>query len=65
MAVRLHATGCSLRETKEIHRMFGVERSHQVISQCVHRVADIVGDPPTTQPSRVAIDETAIKINGE
>ncbi|WP_079978672.1 IS6 family transposase [Halolamina sediminis] len=64
-AVRLHATGCSLRETKEILRLFGVERSHQAICQWVHRVADSVGDPPTAQPSRVAVDETAIKINGE
>jgi putative transposase len=61
----LHATGCSLRETKEILRMFGVKRSHQAICQWVHRVADSVGDPPTAQPSRVAVDETAIKINGE
>ncbi|WP_254280630.1 IS6 family transposase [Haloarcula marina] len=64
-AVRLHATGCSLRETKEILRLFGVERSHQAIFQWVHRVSDSVGDPPTAKPSRVAVDETAIKINGE
>jgi putative transposase len=32
-AVRLHATGCSLRETKEILRLFGVNRSHQAIFQ--------------------------------
>jgi putative transposase len=64
-AVRLHATGCSLRETQEILRLFGVERSHQAISQWVHRVADSSSDPPTAKPSRVAVDETAIKINGE
>ncbi len=32
-AVRLHATVCSLRETQEILRLFGVERSHQAIWQ--------------------------------
>ena len=64
-AVRLHATGCSLRETQEILRLFGVERSHQAIFQWVHRVADRSSDPPTAKPSRVAVDETAIKINGE
>ena len=64
-AVRLHATGCSLRETKEILRLFGVKRSHQAIFQWVHRLSDSVGDPPTAKPSRVAVDETAIKINGE
>jgi putative transposase len=31
----------------------------------VHRIADSVPDPPTAQPSRVAVDETAVKINGE
>ena len=45
-AVRLHATGCSLRETQEILRLFGVERSHQAIWQWVHQVADSVPDPP-------------------
>ena len=28
-AVQHHATGCSLRETKAILRLFGVQRSHQ------------------------------------
>ncbi len=50
-AVRLHATGCSLRETQAILRLIGVERSHQA--------------PPMAKPSRVAVDETAVKINGE
>ncbi len=36
VAVRLHATGCSLRETQEILRLFGVQRSHQAIFQWVH-----------------------------
>ena len=64
-AVRLHATGCSLRETQGILRLFGVERSHQAIFQWVHRISDSVSDPPRAKPSRVAVDETAIKINGE
>ncbi|GAA0197190.1 hypothetical protein GCM10009000_008480 [Halobacterium noricense] len=32
-AVRLHAIGCSLRETKAILSLFGVERTHQAIFQ--------------------------------
>mgnify|MGYP002760782390 CR=1 FL=1 len=64
-AVRLHATGCSLRETQAILRLFGVERSHQAIWQWVHQVADSVPDPPEAKPKRVAVDETAVKINGE
>jgi len=64
-AVRLHATGCSLREITTILAELGVERSHQAVWQWVHRLSDSVPDPPTAQPSRVAVDETAVKINGE
>jgi len=31
----------------------------------VHRLADIRYDPPEAQPTRVAVDGTAVKINGE
>ncbi|ADQ68948.1 IS6-like element ISHbo1 family transposase [Halogeometricum borinquense] len=64
-AVQLHATGCSLRETKEILRILGVERSHQAVWQWVHRLADSGHNPPEATPKRVAVDETAVKINGE
>ena len=64
-AVQLHATGCSLRETKEILRLLGVERSHQAVWQWVHRLADSGHNPPEAKPKRVAVDETAVKINGE
>ncbi|WP_433633528.1 IS6 family transposase [Halomicrococcus sp. NG-SE-24] len=63
--VRLHAAGCSLRETREILALFGIERSHQAIFHWVHRVADSVSDPPSASPTRVAVDETAVKVNGE
>jgi len=65
VAVRLHATGCSLRKTQAILRVFGVQRSHQVIFQWAHRVADSVPDPPEAKPKRVVVDETAVKINGD
>ena len=64
-AVRLHATGCSLRETEAILHLLDVQRSHQAIWQWVHRLADSVSDLPSAQPTRVAVDETAVKINGE
>jgi len=64
-AVRLHATGCSLRGTQKILRLFGVERSHQAIWQWVHQVSDSVPDPPEAKPKWVAVDETAVKINGD
>jgi putative transposase len=64
-AVRLHAAGLSLRETEAILRLIGVNRSFQAIFQWVHRLADSVSDPPSAKPKRVAVDETAVKINGE
>jgi transposase-like protein len=64
-AVRLHATGCSLRETEAVLGSLGVDRSHQAIFQWVHRLADSGCDPPSAQPTRVAVDETAVQINGD
>ncbi|MDL0130808.1 IS6 family transposase [Halobacterium salinarum] len=64
-AVRLHATGCSLREITTILAELGVERSHGAVWNWVHRLSDSGCDPPEAQPKRVAVDETAVKINGE
>jgi len=64
-AVRLHQTGCSLRETTTILAELGVERSHGAVWNWVHRLSDSGCDPPEAQPKRVAVDETAVKINGE
>jgi len=64
-AVRLHETGCSLRETTAVLSVLGVERSHGAVWNWVHRLADSGWDPPSAQPTRVAVDETAVKINGE
>ncbi len=64
-AVRLHPTGCSLRETQAILRLLGVECSHQAIWHWVYPLADSVPDPLTAKPSRVAVDETVVKINGK
>nr|WP_232423923.1 IS6 family transposase [Haladaptatus paucihalophilus] len=63
-AVRLHTTGCSLRETKAILALIDVNRSHQAIFQCIYRIYYIVSDPPSASPTRVAVDETAVKFNG-
>lgn len=64
-AVRLHETECSLRETTTILAELGVERSHGAVWNWVHRLSDSGCDPPETKPKRVAVDETAVKINGE
>ena len=65
VAVRFHAAGYSLRETAAILGLLGVERSHGAVWSWVHRLADSVGDPPSAQPTRVAVDETAVRINGK
>jgi len=64
-AVRLHATGCSLRETQAILRLIGVERSHQATWQWTYRMANSTPGPPTAKPSRTAIDKIATNIAGD
>ncbi|MDJ1434840.1 IS6 family transposase, partial [Halostagnicola sp. A-GB9-2] len=65
VAVRLHATGCSLQETTKILAELGVERSHGAVWNWIRRLANSVPVPPSASPTRVAVDETAVKINGE
>ncbi|MCD2199428.1 IS6 family transposase [Halobacterium sp. KA-4] len=64
-AVRLHQTGCSLRETTTILAELGVKRSHGAVWNWAHRLSNSGHDPPEAQPKRVAVDETAVKITGE
>ncbi len=45
--------------------MLDVDRSHQAIWQWKERLADSGSDPPTAKPSRIAVDETAVKIGDE
>ena len=52
-------------ETVAVLELPGVQRSHGAIWQWMHRLADSEPDPPTAQPSRVAVDETAVKIGIE
>lgn len=63
--VRIHATGCSLRDTAAVLRCFGVEHSVQATFQWVNRLSDRVSDRCRLCRRRVAIDETAVNINGE
>lgn len=63
--VRLTAAGLSIRETTAVLGLLGVDRSHGAVWQWIHRLADSLADPPTAKPSRVAVDELAVRINGE
>jgi len=62
---RLHTAGLSVRETVAVLDVLGVERSHGAVWQWTHRLADSGPDPPEAQPSRIAVDETAVQIGTE
>jgi transposase-like protein len=63
--VRLTAAGVSIRETTAVLRLLDAGRWHGVVWQWIHRLAASLTDPPTAQTSRVAVDELAVRINGE
>ena len=64
LAVRLHSADISLREAATLESI-GIFRLHQVIFQWVHRIGEETLDPPTAEPSRVAVDEAATQIGHE
>ncbi|QIO25342.1 IS6 family transposase [Haloarcula sp. JP-L23] len=63
--VRLHTAGLSTRETVAILDLLGVERSHGAVWNWVHTLSEAQSDPPTAEPSRVAVDEKQIEVDGE
>jgi len=64
-AVRLHSMGLSLREVEAVFDWLGVDRCHQAIWYWKETLAETQSDPPTAAPSRVAVDEKQIEIDGE
>jgi len=63
--VRLHTAGMSIRETVAILDLLGVDRSHGAVWNWVHTLSEAQSDPPMAEPSRVAVDEKQIEIDGE
>ena len=63
--VRLHTAGLSIRETVAILEVLGVDRSHGAVWNWVHTLSEAQSDPPTAAPSRVAVDEKQIEVDGE
>jgi len=63
--VCLHTAGLSIRETVAILELLGVDRSHGAVWNWVHTLSEAQSDPPTAQPSRVAVDEKQIEVDGE
>jgi transposase-like protein len=63
--VQLHSMGLSVREVVAVLELLGVDRSHGAVWSWTHTLAAAQSDPPTVQPSRVAVDEKQIEVNGE
>ncbi len=63
--VRLHLMGLSVREVVAVPDLLGVNRSHGAVWNWTHDFAEAQADPPTAEPSRVAVDEKQIKVDGE
>jgi transposase-like protein len=55
----------SVREVEAVLDWLGVDRCHQAIWNWKKRIAETQSDPPTVAPSRVAVNETQIEIDGE
>ncbi|ELZ15678.1 IS6 family transposase [Natrinema limicola] len=63
--VRLHSMGLSVREVVAVLDLLGVDRSHGAVWNWTHDLAESQADPPTAAPSRVAVDEKQIEVDGE
>ncbi len=65
VGVRLHSIGLSVREVVAVLEFLGADRSHGAVWNWTHDLADDQADPPTAEPSRVAVDEKQIRIDDE
>ncbi len=63
--VRLHSMGLSVREVVSVLELLGIDRSHGAIWNWTHTLSEAQSDPPTASPSRVAVDEKQIEVDGE
>ena len=64
-AVRLHSMGLSVREVEGVLDWLGVDRCYQAVWNWKEKLAETQSDPPTAEPSRVAVDEKQIEVDGE
>lgn len=63
--VRLHSMGLSLREVVAVFDWLGIDRSHGAVWNWTHTLSETQADPPTAEPSRVAVYEKQITVDGE
>ena len=57
--------GLSLREIVAVFKWLSVDRSHGAVWNWTHTLSERQDDPPTAEPSRVAIGEKQITVDGE
>lgn len=57
--------GLSVREVAPVLQELGIARPHGAVWTRTHKLADHQEDPPTEVPSRVAVDEKQIEVDGE
>jgi len=63
--VRLHSMGLSLREVEGVLELLDVDVCFQAVWNWKEKLAEEQSDPPTVEPSRVAVDEKQIEVDGE
>lgn len=63
--MRLHSVGLSVREAVSVLDFLGIDRSNGAVWSLTHDLAEAQSDPPTAEPSRVAVDEKEIEVDGE
>jgi transposase-like protein len=54
-----------VREVVAVFDFLDVDRSHGAIWNWTHTLSETQCDPPTAKPSRVAVDEKQIEVDGE
>ncbi len=65
VAVRLYSMGLSVRGVVAVLELLGIDRSHGAIWSWTHTLSESQSDPPTAEPSRVAVDEKQIEVGGD
>ena len=57
--------GLSVREVTAVFDLLSVDRSHGVVWNWINDLDEAQVDLPTAEPSRVAVDEKQIEVDGE
>jgi putative transposase len=64
-AVQLHSMGLSVRGIEGVLARLGVDRCYQAVRNWKEKLPETQSDLPTAEPSRVAVDQREIEVDGE